>query len=80
LPGHDDAESLLGRDEVVDVFGSLVDVDLDPADSRGEAAGAGSVVVADGVALSVMSVVSSPEKIIGWMASTRPWPTSSPSS
>src|SRR5215207_844848 len=36
LPGHGDAESFLGGDEVVDVFGGLFDVDLDPADSAGE--------------------------------------------
>ena len=30
LPGHGDAEALLGADEVVDVVGGLVDVDLHP--------------------------------------------------
>jgi hypothetical protein len=66
-------------DEVVEVLGGLVDVELDPGDAAGEGIVV-AVVVADGVALSrPTSVVSSPEKAIGTVSSTRPPPSFSPS-
>src|SRR4029079_7039175 len=48
LPRHGDLESLLGRDEVVEVLGGFGDVDLPPLDGALEAALLRGVVVADG--------------------------------
>jgi hypothetical protein len=76
--GHGDAEAFLAIDEVVVVV--LADVDLDPADLAGEPTALCGVVGSDaGAGLVAMSVVSSAEKIIGWVISSRPVPTSSPS-
>jgi hypothetical protein len=47
LPGQRDPQPLLGCDQVVEVFGGLVDVELDPPDAAGEPAVFGAVVVAD---------------------------------
>ena len=48
LACHRDLEAFVGGDQVVEVLGGGVDVDLDPFDGSGEAAGLGGVVVADG--------------------------------
>ena len=48
LARHGDVEAFFGRDEVVEVLGGGVDVDLDPLDGAGEAAAVRCVFVADG--------------------------------
>src|SRR5262245_17506084 len=48
LPRHRDAEALLRADQVVEVLGRLVDVDLHPVDAAGEPALPHGVVVAHG--------------------------------
>ena len=63
LPRHRDAQELVRADQVVDVLGGLVDVDLDPADPPGEGV-VGPVVVADGsgaVATEVQRLVRGEE-------------------
>src|SRR5690242_4016495 len=47
LARHRDAEALLGRDEMVGVFGVAIEIDLDPVDGAGEHAAVAVVVVAD---------------------------------
>src|SRR6476619_1290807 len=74
LPCHCDAKSLLGRDQVVGVFGALAEIDLHPVDRACEDAALALVVVADRG-----RAVSSAEKISGTVAPTRPSPLFSPS-
>src|SRR5215212_6480176 len=47
LAGHGDPQPLLRRDEMVQVFGVVAQVDLDPAHPAGEGAVFGAIVVAD---------------------------------
>ena len=73
-------EPLVGADVVVGVGGVVTEVDLDRFDSPGEVAGRGPRSSLTGVSeSSPRSVVSSAEKSIGWVASTRPFPTWVPS-
>ena len=79
--GHGDGVALLGGDVVVvGVLRVVAEVDPQPADLARRKPSLRRVVVSDGVAASLhTSVVSTPEKIIGWVTSTRPLPAGCPS-
>jgi hypothetical protein len=65
---------------VIEVLGGVRDVDLDPLDGAGEPAALRGVVVADRRGRVGADVaVSSAEKTIGTVASTRPSPVFAPS-
>jgi hypothetical protein len=81
LTRHRDAEAFVGVYVMVGVLGVLTEFDLDPRDLAVESAGVGGVVRADqgaGLAADVSGLIGGEDA--SWAWSTRPVPTSLPSS
>src|SRR4051794_1355548 len=75
LFGEGELESFLGADEVVEVVGGGVDVDLDPVDPSGELVVPGAVVLGDGcsgVAADVEGLVHGEEELVGALDAAPP--------